>query len=205
MHDLDRSYMELEADEFGYEAESEEEALSESEVEELASELLTLNSEEELDQFLGGLLKRAAGPLGKVFKSGLGRSVGGLLKGVVKKALPGVGSALGNMVLPGVGGALGGNLASQAGSMFGLELEGMSGEDQEFEVAKQVVRLAGDAAKNALLAPASAGVGAARQAVEQAAQRFAPGMLGGQAVVGARAGQSGRWVRRGNKIVIYGV
>ena len=51
---------------------------------------------------------------------------------------------------------MGSKLASAAGSMFGLELEGLSYEDQEFEVAKQVVRLGGAAANIAAQAPQSA-------------------------------------------------
>jgi hypothetical protein len=76
-----------------------------------------------------------------------------VLKSVAKTALPMAGGALDNLVLPGVGGATGGKLASAAGSMFGLELEGLSQDDREFEVAKQYVRLAGDATKIALSAP----------------------------------------------------
>ena len=39
----------------------------------------------------------------KVIKSPIGRALGGILKGVAKKALPVVGGALGSMVAPGVG------------------------------------------------------------------------------------------------------
>jgi len=60
-----------------------------------------------------------------------------------------LGSAVGNAIFPGAGGVVGGKLASAAGRMFGLELEGLSYEDQEFEAAKGVIRLAGAAASNA--------------------------------------------------------
>ncbi len=47
-------------------------------------------------------------------------------------------------------------LASAAGRMFGLELEGLSVEDREFEVARRLVRFALTATKNALSAPPAA-------------------------------------------------
>ncbi|MBK6929314.1 MAG: hypothetical protein IPH12_00025 [Saprospirales bacterium] len=51
-------------------------------------------------------------------------------------------SALGT-AFGGPAGGFAGNLAgSQATKLFGLELEGMSYEDQEFEVAKRFVRMA---------------------------------------------------------------
>jgi len=62
--------------------------------------------------------------------------------------------------------------------MLGLELEGLSPQDREFEVARGIVRFAGAAAKQA--AQASPGVSpeqAARKAVIGAAQKFAPGLI----------------------------
>jgi hypothetical protein len=209
MHDIDRSFMETEDENFEFSNEDEGayegEVLGEGEVEQLASELLSLSSEEELDHFLGGLIKKVGGALGKVVKSPIGRQLGGMLKGLAKQALPMAGSALGNMIVPGLGGAIGGKLASQAGSMFGLEVEGLSQEDQQFEVAKQFVRLAGDAVKTAVAAPEKPAAVAVRDGMVSAAQKFAPGLLAG--AVGSMGGgqSSGRWVRRGNKIVIYGV
>ena len=152
-------------------------------------------------------MKKVGGFVGKAVRSPLGQQLGGLLKGVAKQALPMAGAALGNLVLPGVGGAIGGKLASAAGSMFGLELEGLSQEDREFEVAKQFVRLAADATKAAVTAPPAANPSAvARDAVAQAAQKFAPGLFtGGSNGSHMAGGMTGRWVRRGRRIVIYGV
>lgn len=222
MHDLDRTlgrtHMEAEAFEFTGEGEftgefqgegeysGEEEVFQEAELNELASELLSVSNEQELNYFLGGLLKKAAGAVGKVIKSPVGQALGGILKGVAKKALPIAGAALGNLVLPGVGGAIGGKLASAAGSMFGLELEGLSQEDREFEVAKQFVRMAADATRTAVAAPPAANPAAvARAAVVQAAQKFAPGLVAATPDGRAGGATSGRWVRRGRRIVIYGV
>lgn len=201
--------------EFGQETEtygeySQEGPFSEAEEMELAAELLTVQNEDELEQFLGKLIKKAGGFL----KSGIGRQITGALKNVAKSALPMLGAAAGNFILPGVGGAIGGKLASAAGGMFGLELEGLSYEDQEFEIAKQVVRLGGAAASNAAQAPPNAPpMQAAQAALTSAAQQFAPGLLrpgtspSNQQQQRRKGHQrnTGRWVRRGQEIVLLGI
>jgi hypothetical protein len=202
MHDIDRTY-ETESESFAYEGEAGD-VFNESEVEELASELLTVGSEAEFDQFLGDLIKKAGSAIGKAVKSPIGKSIGGLLKGVARKALPMVGSVLGNAVLPGVGGAIGGQLASSAGAALGLELEGLSEEDQQFEVAKQYVRLASDTTKKALDLSHKPPPVAAKQALVDAAKTLAPGLLQ-SSPQGGGAGRSGRWVREGQKIILHGV
>lgn len=198
---------------------------SEAEEMELAAELLTISNEAELEQFFGKLFKKAGGFL----RSGIGRTIGGALKGIAKKALPILGSTVGNIFVPGLGGVIGGKLASAAGGMFGLELEGLSHEDQEFEVARQIVRLGAAAASNAAQAnPSAPPAQVAQAALTTAAQQFAPGLLrntamqtggvmgagtGGQvgAQFGTRHGRrcshkgTGRWVRRGNSIILLGV
>ena len=87
---------ELEADSFEFEtgegATGEFEVpLNEVEEMELAAELMAVSSEEELDQFLGKFFKRAWKGIKKV-----ARPLGGILKGIAKKALPFVGGALGS-------------------------------------------------------------------------------------------------------------
>jgi hypothetical protein len=226
MHDIDRSFMEYTPETGAYEQEQFEfaetpwagetgEVFGETEVMELAAELLEVTNEEELNHFLGSLMKRAAGAVGSALKSPVGQALGGVLKGAAKKALPMVGSAVGGYFGGAAGAKLGGKLASSAGQMFGLETEGLSHEDEAFEVAKQYVRFAGDAVKNAAAAPAGDPRSVAQAAAAQAAQRLAPGLLpgaGGQArpgapaaLAGAAGGRSGRWVRRGNRIILYGV
>ncbi|MGE5047332.1 MAG: hypothetical protein ACM3PC_02090 [Deltaproteobacteria bacterium] len=207
MHDINRTQLEAPATPFQFNFE-EGEFLPETEVQEFASQLLEVSSEEELDQFLGSLIKKAGSALGKVVRSPIGQAVGGVLKDVARQALPAAGAALGNMVVPGIGGAIGGQLASAAGSLFGLELEGLSNEEGEFEIAKQFVRLATDTAKTAIQAPEGDPAAVARSAIAQAAQKFAPGLvphLGNGGIHGAAGGAGGRWVRRGGKIALYGV
>jgi len=188
---------------------------------ELASELLSVTNEQELNHFLGGLISKVGGFL----KSPVGQALGGVLKGVAKTALPIVGGALGSFVAPGVGTAIGSSLGSMAGKMFGLELEGLSQEDREFEVARRFVRLASAAAQKAALAPPAINpVAIARKAVALAAQNYAPGLCdcmrnsqqvpaqgtgaysSGASTWSERpAGSQGRWIRRGRAIVLYGL
>jgi len=44
---------------------------------------------------LGNLIKKVGGAVGKFVKSPVGKAIGGVLKGVAKKALPIAGGALG--------------------------------------------------------------------------------------------------------------
>ena len=152
----------------------------ESQEMELASELLEVSSEEELEQFLGNLFSKVAKGVGGFIKSGTGRALGGMLKNLAKKALPAVGGALGSMVVPGLGTAIGSKLGSMASGLFELELEGMNEQEAEFEVARRFVRLAGTAARNAALAsPTAPPRAVARAALITAARRHAPGLLRG--------------------------
>lgn len=147
---------------------------------ELATELLEITSEAELEQFLGKLIKGVGKKVGGFVRGPVGKALGGALKGIAKKALPVVGGALGSMVAPGIGTALGSKLGSFASGLFEVELEGLNEQEAEFEVARRFVRLAGSAAKNAALAPPGAPPRAvAKAAVLTAARRHAPGLVRG--------------------------
>ncbi|HKX33228.1 MAG TPA: hypothetical protein VJ302_36465, partial [Blastocatellia bacterium] len=95
---------------------------------------------------------------------------------------------------------------------LGLELEGLSYEDQEFEIAKGVVRLAGAAAGNAAqAAPSTPPRQVVQTALTEAAKAHAPGLLGGaQPQTAPPRGQkcqhqeNGRWIRRGDTIILIG-
>lgn len=195
-----------------YEGESDgETVLGEADETELAGELLEVTNEAELDRFLGKLLGRAARGIGAAVRSPLGRAVGGVLKGVAKKALPLAGGALGGAIGGPLGARIGSGLASAAGSALGLEGETLEQEDLEFEGAKQFVRLGADTLRQAAATPPGADPRAAAQnAAIAAAGRHAPGLLGAAArpMPGGMAGwrgRSGRWMRRGNRIVLFGV
>ncbi|SCX40946.1 hypothetical protein [Nitrosospira sp. Nsp1] len=221
----------FEAEEFEYgqgewEAESGEfgefgELLSEADEMELANELLSVSSEAELDQFLGNLLKKVSRAAGKVIRSPIGRAVGGVLKGVAKKALPLAGGAIGGYFGGPLGAKIGSGLARAGGKALGLEAEMLEQEDLEFEGARQYVRLAANTVKKATSAPANVDPRSiAQSAAIAAVKQFAPGLLGkggtrggmsgatGQGQTGrgqTGRGQTGRWMRRANKIVLYGV
>ncbi|MDD1605283.1 MAG: hypothetical protein LUO95_00445 [Methylococcaceae bacterium] len=222
MHDIDRTQLEYSPELENYEYEqyeygenewnAETGVFSEAEAMELAAELLEVSSEAELDQFLGDLIKKAGRAVGQFVKSPVGRQLGGLLKGAIKKTLPMVGSAVGGYFGGPAGANVGNQVASTAGRIFGLELEGLSLEDQEYEAAKSFVQFAGEAAKNAASAPLIDDPRTiAQQAATAAARQLAPGLLTnttvaikGKSCAACGLGTSGRWYRRGNKIILDG-
>ena len=66
------------------------------------------------------------------------RALGGILKNAARRNLPVVGTAVGQWVSPDGGGAIGADIVNQTGRLFGLELEGLSPEDKELEIARQI-------------------------------------------------------------------
>jgi hypothetical protein len=206
MHDIDRALFEFEA-----EQQNAEGGFSDNRELALAGELLEINSEEELDQFLGKLLSGAV-RAGRAFvQSDAGRAVGGLLKTAAKKALPQIGQAVGDYFVPGAGGAAGAKAGAFVGQALGLELEGLSGEDRQFEVSRAFVRFADEVARSAAAAPRSVPPAVvASQAASAAAARHLPGLAPvvqrmqppGGPPTGGRP-RSGRWVRRGSSIVLF--
>jgi hypothetical protein len=186
---------------------------------ELATELLEITNEAELDQFLGKLIRKAGRAVGRAIKSPTGQALGGILKNAAKTTLPVVGGALGTAIGGPAGTALGSQLASLAGQRLGLEFESLDQEDQEFEGARRFVRTVGDAAKKAASIAANVNPrSAAKSVLTAAAKKHAPGLLdllGEFEDMPAPAstpssrmmatGNSGRWIRRGQKIVLLGV
>ncbi len=211
----------------GYEFEEEFETdaeglgqLSDQEIKDLAMELLTMPDEAELEQFIGKVLKHAARVVTRParravqrlsrrarhsWRSRIGRYLRKGLRGVARRALPYAGGAVGTYFGGPAGGAIGRRLAPNAGRKLGLEFEAMGPEEQEFEIAKRVVRLTADAAKGALTTPATGSPEkVAKSALSKAVLRHTPWVLknAGQCPHG---GSSGRWVRRGQQIILYGV
>ena len=231
MHDIDRAMFELEDEgETGYEHESEYqsetgyesweggyeagdtareyesfEAGHEAEAleMELAGRLLEVSSEEELEEFLGSVVRSATSAARSFAGSAAGKALGGVLKNAARKVLPQVGGIVGSAL----GGSTGGKLGSAAGRWLGtrFELEALSEEDREFEVARAFVRTAQDAARIAARSRRMPPTQAATTAVATAASRHLPGLV----PVVKRGGlqgrpTSGRWVRHGNRIVLHG-
>ena len=191
---------------------------------ELASELLSIRNEQEMEQFLGKLIRGATRAVSNFARSNAGRALGGVLKRVAKVALPIAGKVAGGFIGGPAGAMLGSKLGSMAGKAFGLELEGLSAEDREFEVARAYVRFAGSAARRAARNRnfSSQPRKIVRRSVVGAARRWAPGLL---TPIGAASNAygydninnmdddgsgnitgrtSGRWVRRGSTIILYG-
>lgn len=226
MHDLDRTLRAYEQELDMETAFDQEGPFSESEEMELAAELLSLQGEEELDQFLGKMFKR----IGRGFKT-VFKPLGKILKPLAKTLLPIAGKVAGGFFGGPVGGAIGGKLGSMASNLFEMEMEGMDPGQMEMEVARRVVRLAGASAQNAAAAPRSAPpLTAARAAVASAAQQHAPGLLRGrfgQRLAGGGAPGSlvplpvpgpghgrggcrcqrrgGAWIRSNGKVILLGI
>jgi hypothetical protein len=244
MHDIDRTQpllRQAETYELSFESEEAEaegtgtSPISEAEAMELTSELLEIQSEQDLEYFLGdivnkigGAVRGAARAAGDFAATPVGQQVVGMLKQAAKAALPTLGGAVGGYFGGPAGASIGSAAAGQLGQALGLETEGLSFEDEQFEVAQQFVKLAGAAAQNAAsLQGAAPPAQVAKSAFVEAAKTFAPGLIkpamgtngtssvrrmdgavatamgrGGRMGMGFR--QSGRWYRRGNTIVLVG-
>lgn len=182
MHDIDRTQLEAEEPGRSYESgqswgSKPDSLLPQMQELELASRLLEVSDEQELEQFLGDVFRAVGSTVGKFAHSDAGKALGDILRNAVGQALPIAGSAVG------------GDLAQRAGSLLGLELEGLSPQDQEFETARHLVRFAGDAYHRAIPAPRNVPPRvAARMAATSAARRFAPGLLRPHARLAPRYG-----------------
>jgi uncharacterized protein (DUF697 family) len=170
---------------------------------ELAAELLTVVDEQDLDEFIGRAIRRA----GRALRSPVGRAVGGALRNVARTTLPFVAGAAGTALGGPVGGAIGSAVGRAASQAFELELEGLTEEDGEFELARRFVRLSGETVRQAadMSGSNAAPETIARQALQTAARRWAPGLVRPQGELQTTNGErSGRWVRRGRNIVLIG-
>lgn len=154
--------------------------LGEQQEAELAAQLLEIRDEAELEQFLGGLIKNVVKGVGGFIDSPTGKALGGILKNVAKKALPVVGGAIGSFVAPGIGTAIGTRLGSMATKLFEAELgelDELSQDEAEWEVARRYVRFSAAATRNAALSPRHGQPQrTARAAVYGAARRHAHGV-----------------------------
>jgi hypothetical protein len=172
---------------------------------ELASELLSISNERELDYFFDGLFKKAVGWGAKLLRSPSGKVLKKLLRKVLKKGLPVLGATAGTAIGGPLGAQVGGAVGDKASALFELELEGLSNEDKEFEIAKVFVRFAGNLAKEANDHMTGNAQQDARYALIEAAKRYAPGLIVNKnGFQNKRMQSSGSWYRRGNKIIIVG-
>ncbi len=171
---------------------------------ELASELLTVRSEHQLEHFLGKLIGKAIGGVRKFMRSSIGRRVGGFLKGLAKKALPMVGAALGS-IIPGAGTLIGGKLGTLASKLFEIQGEAMSNEDREYEFAKAFSRFAGNLVRRTNSQLNATNPSVSRGLIIASARRYAPGMLISRSSNnwGNNVNSpQGTWYRQGNNIIL---
>ncbi|MFN0180339.1 MAG: hypothetical protein ACKVZ0_16185 [Gemmatimonadales bacterium] len=197
------------------------------ETEALAFELMGLGSGAEMDEFLGRIFRGVGKRLRRVAKKALPHAVS-FLKGpgamLLAKALPLVGTAAGSLV-PGLGnvvGAAAGRMVGQClqgddnGGDTGAQLDSMMGEmgyndleEAKMDVATRVVRTIADAAGQAATDPNATTNPAvvARTALSGAMDRHLPGAIR-QALARTgpqRGAKTGRWIRKGNRIILLGV
>jgi hypothetical protein len=103
---------------------------------ELAAELLDIVNETELDEFLEALTASERIP------AGAHRALVARLRQTAERTLPSLAVAL-------PAGTVASSAAQDAARAFGLELEGMSGEDRDYEIAREFVRFAQTEAERA--------------------------------------------------------
>ncbi|MEX5216341.1 MAG: peptidoglycan-binding protein [Nitrospira sp.] len=188
-----------------------ESLLSEAEEIELAAELLSLSSEDELDLFLGKFFKRIGSGLKKAGRF-IGKRVlpvlGKGLKTLAKAALPIVGKVAGSFIpIPGVGTAIGGAIGTAVSNALELEFSGVTAEEAELEMARRFVQLAATAAQRAALSsPDSDAEVVVNEAIVTAARQHLPHFRLRKSERSGMPGrtQQGRWIRRDRHIVLLG-
>jgi hypothetical protein len=161
---------------------------------ERAAELLDVINEAELEGLLGRLVSETARNAGGRLPADTGRALVAVLRRTAERTLPTLATALGDQPEP-TGGA-GPSAAETAARVYGLELEGMSAEDRDFEIARQFLRFAQATTARAATAPAQAPAAAVVDAaVAGAGRELAPGLVPPQRS-SATVPQPGPWARR---------
>ena len=221
MHNLDRvqlensTYAGFEDDEFEYEYEYEYEVesgqLDDAEETELAGQLLAVADEDELEQFLGKVIKKFGKRAVRSLNPAIGGPLGSIVQSAARSALPRLGAMAGGAIgqrfgHSRLGSRIGRSLARRGIRYLGFEYESDHAPDPEteFEVAKQVVRFTADATRRAANQPAASPKEAAAKAAIAAARKPS-GQAAPPSVVAQSGQRSGRWVRRGRNVVLIGL
>lgn len=176
------------------ELEFEDELMGDEAVDELAAELLEVQSEEELEEFLGALISGAT----RLIRSPVGRALVQGAKKVARQALPTVGGALGDAVGGSTGRSIGRRLGQLAASRFELEAE-------ELESARRVIQTVQSAAKVAGRMRGGSPQAVAKRALSKAMTMHRGASVGRRSSRRPASGQGGRWVRRGRSIIVMGM
>jgi hypothetical protein len=138
---------------------------------ELAAQLLDVTNEAELEGFLGRLVDRVVQRAGGPVPAATRRALVAALRRTAERTLPTLTTALGDPLGPPTG--VGSSAAETAARVYGLELEGMSAEDRDYEIARQFLRFAQAVAVRAARAPAAS----VDASVADASRELAPGLL----------------------------
>lgn len=197
-----------------FEEESGRSIFDESQELNLASGMLEVVNEAELDHFLDDVIREAGVAIGSDVGPSDARAIGHVLKKAIHQILPPAGIDKDAIAGGSVGAQLGGGL-SAAGPMLGLELEGLSPEDGEFEAARQFLRFAGQTVKQAVEDASSSDPyhvahDVAHRAATEAAGVFAPGLLVEDRHINGNGSrnmpaESGRWISCHNRIILFGM
>jgi hypothetical protein len=143
---------------------------------EQASKLLDATNETQLDAFLRGLIGEVARRSGGKLSADGARAVLAVVKKTARQTLPTLATVFGTDMKPSPW--RGKSPVATAARVYGLELEGLSAEERDFEIARQLIRFAQAATSRAANPPTALPAAAAvRAAVESAARQFAPGLL----------------------------
>jgi hypothetical protein len=186
---------------------------SAAEERELASGLLQVTSEAELEQVLGDLLDKAQRGDAPAAPKAVG-PIGGLLKTVAKRALPSLATTVGPSFDGPAGDANAGKLGSLVNQALQAKVAGITASDPNLEKCRQLlekhrqfVRLAGKAARAAALAPPGVAPIAAAQKIladsaREALMRKSPSAgLAGKFAAGPQAVAAMKPAARAGKIV----
>ena len=138
-----------------------------------AAQLLDVTNEAELESFLGRLVDSAL-VTGVLVPAATRRALVTVLRRTAERTLSTLTTALGDPLGPAT---VGPSAAETAARVYGLELEGMSAEDRDYEIARQFLRFARAVAARAARAPGSAPAAAVGAAVAGASRELAPGLL----------------------------
>jgi hypothetical protein len=214
MHDLDRQQLEQHEAMAGY-----REApgvvsgeLNETQELELASKVLEATSQQELEEFLGDLWDATKAAASQAYNSNAVQAAIPGLKAVGAAVLPKAAGWIANRYAPGTGDIAQAGVQAAVDQWLKEELEGLSGEDREFEAARRYVRFANSTLQRAAQVPERVPPRVGAQiALRDAATEHVPGLVpflvqisngGASNGVGVEAPASGRWTRHGSSIVI---
>jgi hypothetical protein len=141
----------------------------------LAAELLDVVNTSELQRFLGDLAAETARDAGRPIRADVGRALIPVLRRTVERTLPTLSIAVADDPRPLAGAAPA--AARAASRVYGVELEGMSAEDRDFEIARRFVHFARAAMARASAGSAPDPATAVADAIAQAGREHAPGLV----------------------------